>query len=286
MARAQSLPQWLPDEPQAPDLVDSPAPPGLGWDSGLPRHGGRHRGGRRRWLRRRLAVLVVVVLAVAVAGVVVSRGRPAPRLVVFGDSLVVAAQDYVRTDAAKEGAGTVSLRIWSGTAPCNWVDQVPTAIRDSHPTIAVIAFVGNDPPCMAGRSLLPAYSQDVSVMVEDLLAAGAQVRLVVAPARRTDSVDAAGLTPLGQLWELIASHEPNTRVVRADLAVTDHGQFAATLPCEASDPCPPNGQIAVRSPDGVHFCPDSTTEPGGFPCPVYASGARRYGEAIVRGALE
>jgi hypothetical protein len=34
-------------------------------------------------------------------------------------------------------------------------------------------------------------------------------------------------------------------------------------------------RIAVRSPDGKHFCPT-----GIGPCDVYASGARRFADAI------
>jgi len=39
----------------------------------------------------------------------------------------------------------------------------------------------------------------------------------------------------------------------------------------------------VRSPDGVHFCPEETGTTWTGVCPVYSSGAFRFAEAMVEG---
>jgi len=188
-----------------------------------------------------------------------------------------------RQAAQDAGVRAIDLRAWSGTAPCDWVDDVPGQIRDFRPTVAILAFSGNEPACMAGRDLLTGYRADVTTMVDQLVSAGVQVRLVEEPARKVDTVDASGRTELGRLWAAIAAATPNTRVVRADLAVTAAGRFVPSLPCDPGEPCGPDGQVIVRAPDGVHFCPHPVV-PAGI-CAVYSSGARRYGRAVARGAL-
>jgi hypothetical protein len=273
-------------------LEDTDPQAGQGWTGIdlLARLGGfsgrraRRAGERTRWSRRALA-LVVVVVAVLASAVELRGYLPVnPRVLVYGDSLVVEAQEPFRQAARDEGAHAVDLRIWSGTAPCNWVGDVPGAIRDFRPTVAVIAFSGNRPACMDGRGdLMAAYREDVTTMVDQLVSAGVQVRLIEEPARETDPVDAAGRTRLGELWETIAAATPNTRVVRADLSVTDGGRFVPTLPCDPGEPCGPDGRVVVRAPDGVHFCPHPPEVVGS--CGMYSSGARRYGLALARAAL-
>ncbi|ADP83711.1 hypothetical protein [Pseudofrankia inefficax] len=240
--------------------------------------------GQPRWSRRAVAILAVIV-AVLGSAIVLRGYLPAdPRLLVYGDSLIVESQEPFRQAALDAGAHAIELRAWSGTAPCDWVNDVPGQIRDFRPTVAVIAFSGNLPACMAGRDLLTGYRQDVTTMVDQLVSAGVQVRLVEEPARKVDTVDASGRTALGRLWATIARETPNTRVVRADLAVTAAGRFVPSLPCDPGEPCGPDGQIIVRAPDGVHFCPHPVV-PAGI-CSVYSSGARRYGAAVARGALD
>ncbi|MBL7496317.1 DUF459 domain-containing protein [Frankia nepalensis] len=228
-----------------------------------------------------MAVVVGVLAgAVALRGILLPTG---PRVLVYGDSLMVESQQDFRDAARRSGAGTIRQKIWSGTAPCDWVDDVAATARDFKPVIAVIGFSGNPRPCMAGGDLVESYRRDVTVMVAALTAAGARVYLVEEPATIRDTVDAAGRTQLGLLWEEIASTWPNTTVVRASLAVTDQGRFTPTLPCEPEEPCGPDGRITVRAPDGVHFCPHPV-EPAGI-CAEYSSGARRYGLAVARGVF-
>ena len=59
--------------------------------------------------------------------------------------------------------------------------------------------------------------------------------------------------------------------------LTPDGRYTPQLPCldseTTADGCT-NGQIIVRAPDGIHFCP--TVSGGTQPCPVYSSGAHRF----------
>jgi len=259
-----------------------------GISGGGPGRRSRHRGWPGveafRWPPRTIALLTVVLGLLGTAVIFRSCLPENPRVLVFGDSLMVESQASMRAAARDAGVRALDLRVWSGTAPCDWLADVPTEIRDFRPSIALIGFSGNPAPCLAGRDLDAGYRQDVTTMVDKLVSAGVQVRLIQEPARRNDQVDALGRTALGRIWADIASSTPNTRVVRADLAVTDRGRFVWTLPCDPGEPCPADGRIVVRAPDGVHFCPHPNVVAG--TCEVYSSGARRYGQAVARGALD
>ncbi|WP_243407713.1 hypothetical protein, partial [Frankia canadensis] len=179
----------------------------------------------------------------------------------------------------------VLVRTWGGTAPCDWLTDIRDQVRRWRPTVVALAFSGNQgTACMQGRDLITAYRQDVTEAVRLLTDYGADVILVEAPPRRDQEVDAAGLTPLDRVWREIAASWPRTRVAPAGRAVTTAtGHFTPMLPCVAGETCGPGGQVTVRSPDGVHFCPK--VEPPMVACPVVAAGAVRYGTAIARAAL-
>ena len=76
---------------------------------------------------------------------------------------------------------------------------------------------------------------------------------------------------------------PRVRFVDAGQAVLDRGRFTATLPClpseGAGDGCV-DGRIPVRALDGLHLCPMRTSL-GDNRCPVYSSGAARFGLAMA-----
>ena len=72
--------------------------------------------------------------------------------------------------------------------------------------------------------------------------------------------------------------------VDAGQAVLDGGRFTATLPClpseGAGDECV-DGRIPVRALDGLHLCPVRTSQENDR-CPVYSSGAARFGLAMAQ----
>ena len=56
------------------------------------------------------------------------------------------------------------------------------------------------------------------------------------------------------------------------------GTFTLRLPCMPGEaPCDPDGTIAVRSEDGVHFC----SLAGATGCAEYSSGAFRFAAALA-----
>jgi hypothetical protein len=62
------------------------------------------------------------------------------------------------------------------------------------------------------------------------------------------------------------------------------GRFTWRLPCMNIEPnCGPNGTNIVRSPDGIHSCPDGVPAPAGVtgPCDEYSPGGFRFALAIV-----
>jgi hypothetical protein len=71
--------------------------------------------------------------------------------------------------------------------------------------------------------------------------------------------------------------------VDAGQAVLDQGRFTDTLPClpqeGVAEGCV-DGRIRVRADDGIHFCLTSIPR-GADRCPVYSSGAVRFGSAMA-----
>jgi hypothetical protein len=61
---------------------------------------------------------------------------------------------------------------------------------------------------------------------------------------------------------------------------TPDGRYTDRLPCtELDTDCAPDGTTVVRG-DGVHFCPVVDA----VPCPVWSSGAVRFGLGIAAAA--
>jgi hypothetical protein len=92
---------------------------------------------------------------------------------------------------------------------------------------------------------------------------------------------------LNSQYAQIAAADPDqVTYIDAGAAVEGPGgTYAHTLPCFIGEPC--TGPVVdgkpsniVRSSDGVHFYPVAESSES---CPVYASGAFRYADAIVQG---
>jgi hypothetical protein len=232
--------------------------------------------------------LLVAAVVLAVVAVSVRAHQPPDtrrRVALWGDSLAWEAQGPFQRALAAAGDSSVLLHTYGGTAPCDWLDDIRTQARTWHPAVAVLSFSGNaGTRCMQGRELTAAYQADVTAAVASLAGAGAHVLLVESPPRRDDAVGAGGLTALDQIWASIAAKEPGTKVVPAGAAVTaPGGVFAATLPCRAGEQCGPNGQVTIRDPDGVHFCPVIVGPM--VACPVPSAGAARYGQAMAAAVI-
>ena len=226
-------------------------------------------------MRRAFAVLGLLVLA-ACAPIDAESSKPAsskpaadaaapvqPRgpVIMYGDSLLEEASPYVRSSD--------QVRAFGGTALCDWVDAMAAASVTEQPTMMVVEFVGNNvTPCMSGyetpaqvRAKYEADAAELKRRVETPI-------LWVGPPRfRYGGPPTAGMFDAEPFF------------VDAGAALLADGDYTDTLPClpgEGVGRGCDNGQIAVRAPDGAHFCPDQ----GRAQCDVYSSGGRRFAEAI------
>lgn len=229
-------------------------------------------------------VLTLSLIALFTRGFA-NEGTGPLRVVLWGDSLAFeAAAPFQSTVEAQSGAAVLT-RTFGGTAVCDWFEDMVVQLREWKPTVAVLAFSGNTvSACMRGRDVVGAYREDAADAVLLLTAAGVRVDLVEAPPRPDQRLDASGNIVLHYVWEEIDDHYPQTRVVHAGAAVTDHGAWTRRLPCLPHEECDPDGTVVVRSPDGVHLCPVQI--PPSTQCPVYSGGAFRYGTAMAQAVLD
>ncbi len=242
----------------------------------------------KRHYRRLQTASTVVSFACLLAGVTSACSsasspslKSAKNVVLIGDSLALEASQYL---PALLQTRTFVPDVFGGTAPCDWVEKNLAIPADS---VVVISFIGNSlTPCMtdgaggflSGQALIDKYRADVHALIERARSAGAPVLLVNQP-KTADRVDLAFVAAdLDATYRDLASDD--VAIVDAGAAVENpDGTFAHELPCGAAEQaCGASGSNVVRTDDGVHFCPG--TSPA-YPCPVYASGAFRFAEAIA-----
>ena len=131
------------------------------------------------------------------------------------------------------------------------------------------------------------YKDEIRTAISIFRSVGASVVLIGQPADRTALLTRNELA-LNKLYRSIAKATTGVSYDDAGQAVMAKGQFTWTLPCLSGQPCTgPNGTNIVRSPDGVHFCPNgqSTPDRGLEDCDVYSSGAFRFASAMLKAAL-
>ncbi len=206
----------------------------------------------------------------------------------FGDSLGYQAEPYLDMFFGETGHYTVSNNTYGGTATCDWLSRMAVAATE-RPQAAVLVFSGNAfTPCMDGVAFRsPQYYDLYTTATEQAIgifrAVGAHVFLVGTP---IDQSSVAGWDRLDAIYEQFALADPaDVTYVNAAAAVeSPSGGFTWQLPCMSIEPsCGPNGVNTVRSPDGIHFCPDGTPATAGVtgPCDEYSPGAFRFALAIV-----
>jgi hypothetical protein len=225
-------------------------------------------------MTRALAVLGLLALA-ACAPLDAESSKPASRpasnpappiqpqgpVLMYGDSLLEEASPYVRSSD--------EIRAFGGTALCDWIDGMAAASVTEQPSVMVVEFVGNNvTPCMSGYETPAEVRAKYEADVAELKRRVETPILWVGPPRfREGGPPTAGMFDGEPLF------------VDAGAALLAEGDYTDTLPClpsEGSGRGCDSGQIAVRAPDGAHFCPDQRRTP----CEVYSSGGRRFAEAI------
>lgn len=206
------------------------------------------------------------------------------RLVLVGDSLAVAVAPVIRY--VTPGMEFVS-KFFGGTAPCDWIDA---DLETTPTTVVVISFTGNNmTPCMfdgtgaqlKDERLVDAYRADIGVLIARARAAGAWVVLVGQPHRDPKFAADLVVEGLNAVYQEYAVTIAHVSYVDAGRSVeTPDGRYTDRLPCtELDTDCAPDGTTVVRG-DGLHFCPVVDVNP----CPVWSSGAVRFGLGIASAA--
>ena len=222
-----------------------------------------------------------------------------PVVVLYGDSLAWEAQDaFVQAFADRTGLKVV-VRTFGGTAICDWLDAMADDAATLSPGAVVVEFSGNNiTPCMhdaagqplTGTAFVERYAADAEAVIATFAPTGADVVFAGAPISRSaqESGDFNG-GRLNVLYERMGRTHAGARYVDAGAAVLEAGHWTATLPCLPVEPCTGGfdaagqGVNVVRAPDGGHFCPASAGAVRGVTgaCPVWSSGAFRYGSALA-----
>jgi len=219
------------------------------------------------------------------------------RVGLFGDSLAVQAEPYFNLLIQAGGKAKVADFAYGGTAACDWLSKMQTYARTEHPQAVVIEFVGNTfTACMKGclsgsQAAVTRYCSAISTAINVFLELGTHVFLVGTPITRAEwaSHDSNWDALNVAFAALAAKHPTGVSYVDAGTAVEgpDHS-FVSTLPCLSSEPCtgPTIAGVrtnVVRSPDGVHFCPNQVGNAVGvaFGCDTYSSGAFRFAAAMA-----
>jgi hypothetical protein len=245
--------------------------------------------------RPAVALVAVTVLLASVVVVSVTAGTKR-RVILYGDSLAFEARDAFAL-SLQSGDVEVVDRTFGGTAICDRLDRMREDLHDLQPWAVAFEFVGNNvTPCMRGPAgpltgdgLVQKYRDDARTATELFAGAGVRVYWMGAPISATP--EAGDFARVRRGYEADSGRLtfatppfPRVQYVDAGQAVLDHGQFTATLPCLPSEGegvgCV-DGRIPVRALDGLHLCPVRTRQ-GDDRCPVYSSGAARFGLAMAR----
>ena len=218
-----------------------------------------------------------------------------PVVVLYGDSLAWEARDSFTQALAAHPDLQVVTRTFGGTAICDWLATMADDATSLAPGMVVVEFSGNSfTPCMQGEDGLPLdattvterYRADSATVVATFAPIGTQVVFAGAP---TSGPSATAVGRLNALYEELANAHTGVTYADAGAAVLADDSYTLTLPCLSSEPCGGGYNSegiavnVVRAADGVHFCPVSGQAVQGVTedCPVWSSGAYRYGIALA-----
>ena len=182
-----------------------------------------------------------------------------------------------------------------GAAACDLIPRLQSDLEIARPRLVVLeTMAGYLTHCMSGTAPygsprhVRATVRGVERFVDDARAFGARVALVAPPpVGRLNAPQTKTLKSIEQrLRQDLAGQAGVTFLDAPRDAVAPGGGFAASLACRAEEQdrggCR-NGRIEVRDRvNGVHFCPEPYADEAAIlrGCPVYSSGAVRFGEAL------
>ncbi len=209
----------------------------------------------------------------------------------YGDSLVTQADPdfHFQTENAHYVVNDLNF---IGAALCDALLDMYDQTRPI-PDDVVLAFSGNTRPCLpAGAANDPTifvdgYRQAAQQAIAAFAAEGAMVVFALPPPR----LDNPATAYLPDTYRDLAAQWPaQARSYDAGALVAGpHREWVATLPClpfESGSMGCVGGQIAVRAPDKLHFCPGALNDPNNIwsGCAVWSSGSWRYASGLLNAA--
>jgi hypothetical protein len=224
-------------------------------------------------------------------------------VVLYGDSLASESQAHFVAALRSSGVADVRTRTFGGTALCDWLDEMRGDAVELRPSVAVIEFSGNAfTPCMQDSSGAPVrgdayyatYRADAVEALRTFSATNTRVIFVGAPvSRRAVEERRPDAGRLNAVYASLAT-AGGAGYADAGAAVLARGRWTATLECLLAEPCTGGTDASgtpinvVRAPDGVHFCPAAPEATDGVTgdCPVWSSGAFRFGTAMANAVIE
>ena len=253
---------------------------------------------RRRAASRRAVAAGLALVGVAVlAGAIAQREPPPPPeglVILYGDSLSMEASIGFVPEMNRMAEVELFVRPVPGISPCDALEQMRADVA-LHPDVVVIQFVGNNAsPCvlgsdgeqLTGRALVERFEADVRTATELFATNGTRVVLVGGP--HAPGLPSKASLGIADAYNRIVNEWAGRdlgRVRYADAAATvtdeDH-MYEDRLPCREdegpSEGCV-EGEVTVRNPDRIHFCPTEFNE---LVCPEPSPGAVRFGEEMAR----
>jgi hypothetical protein len=222
---------------------------------------------------------------------------PGPvRIALYGDSIAVEAEGAFALMLTASGRAELRTRVAGGTAICDFFDTMRADLVEFRPDAVVMEFSGNAlTGCVHHEPFTTAeyyrrYRADADAVMALYEPAGIPVYWVGPPLPRPRAGVADDWGLLNVMYSRIPDQHAGAAYVDAGQAVLRDGAYTDYLPCLFYEPCegspdPATGEPAnrVRGPDGVHFCPVHVepTEGADAGCPVWSSGAWRFGLAMA-----
>jgi hypothetical protein len=244
---------------------------------------------------RTLPAFPALILVVLVAAVSTACGESDPRVALYTDSLGAQARPHF--EAQLRGEARVRGVTVAGAALCDALDQIAADAERRTPRLALLQFSGNNvTECMQGPdgaplegdALVDKYEADARRAAQILLDADVAVYFAGSPPTAITDASVRINDRYRRITEELSGQGRDITFIEAQGSVTGpDGGYVETLPCLAFETpamgCQ-DGEIQVRAPDGVHFCPEVTGEDPG--CPVWSSGAYRFGSALAEPVLD
>jgi hypothetical protein len=222
--------------------------------------------------------------------------------IVYGDSILYESRIEAAKLFNKKKGWTYYLRTYPGTAVCDWQSTLESDLITYRPTIVTLETMGNtwtecmkdsngNLPVFGSQAWKDKYRADINKFFATATAAGSKVLYI----NQLPVFDGATNTAELALTAIGKQEAAKFRGVSISNAprnsVSNSGKFVWTKKCLGSETVAMGCnlatlQIPVRNPDGLHLCPVSLNNYNFLSgCPIYSSGAVRYGKAIVTATI-